>query len=311
VGNAILTARGTPAGMESSPTTTPSESARPVPPRPGASGPQFAGSARLIVPAKRRLRLRDLPAQLPVIRVVAARDYKVKYKQSLLGPLWLFIQPVALLGALVIAFNRVTTVSTGGVPYVLFALVGLAVWAFFQASAHMGTASLITNYQLVRRTPCPRFAFPLSAAIASLPSLAIPAVTALVVAGVGGHLSPRALLLPLGVVWLFVFTVGVVAITSSLAVQFRDIISALPFLLQVGVFVAPVGYSTAHLSSGIKLLISLNPLTGIIETWRWMILRGEAVATLPLVLSLVLTAAVAVFGWLLFARLEVSMADEI
>ncbi len=299
--------------MDPTPTTARTKAPRPEsPPRTGeAALPLVVGAATLIVPTRRRLRLRDLPAQLPVIRVVAARDYKVKYKQSLLGPLWLVFQPLVMLGALVIAFDHVANVQTSGVSYVLFAMVGLSVWAFFQASVNMGTVSLVNNPNLIRRTACPRFAFPLSSVIASLPSLAIPTAAAIVLSAAEGQLSVRALLLPLAIVWVFVFTVGVVAISSPLTVRFHDIISALPFLLQVGVFVTPVGYPTSNLSPAVNALVSINPLTGIIDVWRWMLLGGESVDMLALACAISLSVATVVLGWRVFSRLEVSMADEI
>jgi len=266
--------------------------------------------ARTIRPVKRRLRFSDVFRDAPVVRVLAARDFKVKYKQSLLGPLWLIFQPLALLGAFLVAFRGLADVQSG-VPYVVFALVGLTVWAFFQASMTMGTASLITNIMLVRFTPCPRFAFPLAAVIASLPALAVTGLAALIAAAVNGAVSPRVLLLPLGVVWLFFLTCGVVALVSSLTVRYRDTLSAMPFLLQVGLFLAPVGYPLAELSSTVRALVDLNPLTGLIEAWRWMVISGYSPSVEPVAISLVETGFLVAIGWLVFSRLETTMADEI
>jgi lipopolysaccharide transport system permease protein len=266
---------------------------------------------RVIVPAKRRLKLRELLREGPVIRVLAARDFKVKYKQSVLGPLWLVFQPVMLLVAFLVAFRGLADVASSGVPYVVFALAGLTVWAFFQASMTIGVASLITNMNYVRYTPCPRAAFPLAAIIASLPAYAVTAAGALFAAAVTGFLSPRVLLLPLGLMWLSLLTAGVVAIGAALAVRYRDIISALPFLLQVGLFFAPVGYSLAELSTTVRALVYLNPLTGVIEATRWMMLEGYEASFEPIGTSLVGTALLGVVGWWLFSRLETTMADEI
>src|SRR3954454_1381542 len=91
-------------------------------------------TTRVIVPAKSRIKLRDLYRDIPVVRVLAGRDFKVKYKQSLLGPLWLVIQPLALMLAFFVAFRSLADVQTAGIPYALFALTGLCVWAFFQAA---------------------------------------------------------------------------------------------------------------------------------------------------------------------------------
>jgi ABC-type polysaccharide/polyol phosphate export permease len=245
-----------------------------------------------------------------VIGVLAARDFKVKYKQSVLGPLWLVFQPLALLAAFLVAFQGLAAVQPG-TAYVPFALVGLSVWTFFQASMTIGTASIITNGTLVRFTPCPRHAFPLAAIIASLPAYGVTIVGALVASVATGTLSARALLLPLGLVWLFLLTAGFVAISSSLTVRYRDLLSAMPFLLQVGLFLAPVGYPLYELGSTVRALVDLNPLTGVIEAWRWMVLDGYVPSFEPIGVSLVLTPIIAWIGWRIFCRLETTMSDEI
>jgi lipopolysaccharide transport system permease protein len=265
----------------------------------------------VIKPAVRRLRGRDVLREGAVIRVLAARDFKVKYKQSLLGPLWLVFQPLALLGGFLVAFRHLTNAQSSGVPYTVFALVGLSAWTYFQAAMMIGTASVITNYSLVRFTPCPRPAFPIAGVIASLPSFGVTASGAIVAAAVSGRLSPRVLLVPAGLCWLVLLTAGIVAITSAVAVRYRDVVSALPFLLQVGVFLAPVGYTLAQLSSGVRTLVELNPLTGVIEALRWMLLSGYHPSIAPIAASLALTFALSILGWRLFSRLETTMADEI
>lgn len=267
-------------------------------------------TVRVVKPVKRRLRLSDISRDRAVIGVLAARDFKVKYKQSLLGPLWLVFQPLALLAAFLVAFRELADVQLG-TPYIPFALVGLSAWAFFQASMVIGTASIISNATLVRFTPCPRHAFSLAAIIASLPAFGVTATGALTAAAVTGVLSPRALLLPFGLVWLFVLTAGFVAITAALAVRYRDLLSAMPFLLQVGLFLAPVGYPLAELGSTVRALVDLNPLTGLIEALRWMTLAHYEPSFEPIGVSLVLTPVIAVVGWLVFSRLETTMADEI
>ena len=106
-------------------------------------------------------------------------------------------------------------------------------------------------------------------------------------------------------------TAGTVGITSALTVRYRDIVSAMPFLLQVGVFLTPVGYSIAELGDTARILVELNPLTGIIEAWRWMIISGYSPSAEPILISLALTVLLAVAGWRIFTRLETTMADDI
>jgi lipopolysaccharide transport system permease protein len=267
-------------------------------------------TVQLIKPVKRRLKPRDVWRGQQVIQVMASRDFKVKYKQSLLGPLWLLFQPIALLAAFFIAFRNLANVQPG-IPYSVFALVGLSAWAFFQASMTIGSASFITNIMLVRFTPCPRFAFPIAAVIASLPTWAVTTAGALVAAVVTGSLSPRVLLMPLGLIWLLVLTFGFVALSASLSVRYRDILQALPFLLQVGLFLGPVAYPLRSLGPGVRTLVELNPLTGLIEAWRWMVVANYHVSGTLVAYSVAMSCLVAVAGWRLFARLETTMADQI
>ena len=266
---------------------------------------------RVVVPARRRIKLRDIAGHAAVIRVLAGRDFKIKYKQSVLGPLWLVFQPLALLAAFLVAFRGLGKVATSDIPYAVFTLVGLSAWTFFQASMTIGAASLLTNATFVRYTPCPRTAFPIAAVIASLPAFAVTAAGAFVCALATGVLSPRVVLLPIGLAWLLLLTLGSVALAGSLAVRYRDVIQALPFLLSVGLFFAPIGYSLAGLSPFMRKLVELNPMTGLIEAWRWMMLSGYHPRLSVILISLVMTAVVAVAGWVVFARREPTMADVI
>jgi lipopolysaccharide transport system permease protein len=266
---------------------------------------------RIIAPAKRRLRIRDLLREASVIRVLAARDFKVKYKQSMLGPLWLVFQPLALLAAFFVAFRGLADVETSGVPYAVFAMAGLTIWSFFQASMTIGSVAMISNYHLIRFTPCPRAAFPIATIIASLPSFAVTGAAALILAAATGNLSIRVLLAPVALGWLFVLTGGVVLLAAALTVRYRDLVSAMPFLLQVGVFLAPIGYSVAQLSDVVRGIVYLNPLTGVIEAWRWMLLSGYEPTFEPIAISIVMTTLLVAGGWWVFTRLETTMADDI
>lgn len=260
---------------------------------------------------KSRIHLGSIPAMLPVIRVLALRDFKAKFKQSMLGPVWIFLQPLALLAALVVGFHAVATVSTSAVPYGVFVLVALGAWTYFQASLTMGAVSLLTNAQLMQRTACPRLAFPIASLIANLPSLAIPLVAGVGAAAVAGELSPRVLLLPLGLLWLIAVTAGVVMMTSALNVRYRDLLAVLPLVLQVGVFFSPIGYQASNLPGVARVLIGFNPLAGVMETWRWMILPIHPPAAGLIATSLAVTIALVFVGWFIFTRFEPTMADVV
>src|SRR4051794_11318871 len=278
-----------------------------------ADGLKIAPAAPLeqvIAPVKHRISVRDVSANGELIRVLVTRDLKVKYKQSVLGPIWLIFQPFALLVAFVIGFQSVGHVDTGGVPYALFALTGLSVWGYFSSASATGAISLIGNTNLVRYTACPRLALTVANLLASLPAFIVPGCAAIVAAWANGYFPIGLILAPVVVVWLVLLTVAFTAIPAALAVRYHDIPAALPFLLQAGMFFAPVAYPTDQLSGVARGLVSLNPLTGVIEAWRWCVL-GVAPAGFALAASLVLTVALAVLAWTVFGRLEVTMTDDI
>jgi lipopolysaccharide transport system permease protein len=264
-----------------------------------------------IEPVKTRIRLDNIASILPVVRVLAVRDFKAKFKQSALGPVWIFVQPLALLAAFLVGFHSVAAVGTSGVPYVVFVLVALGAWTYFQTSLSMGAVSLVTNAQLLQRTACPRLAFPIASLIANLPSAAVPLSAGLVAAAATGNISPRALLLPLGLVWLLAVTAGTVAIISALAVRYRDLMAVLPLILQIGVFFSPIGYQAADLPGSARLLLGLNPLAGVMEVWRWMILPIGPPDWSLVAISGAVTVGLVVGGWFVFTRSEPTMADVV
>jgi lipopolysaccharide transport system permease protein len=251
-----------------------------------------------------------VPGYWPLIRALAKRDLKMRYKQSALGPAWVIFQPLALLAAFSIGFRSVAHVQSAGVPYALFALTGLLVWTYFQAVMMVAAGSIVVNFQLVRWTACPRLALPLATLVSNLPSLAIPFAAALIAAAAGGYLWMGSLLVPLLVLWLLVLVGTIAVFVSALSVRARDVLSVLPFLLQVTLFLSPVAYNTGQLSTALRTLIAINPLTGLIDTWRWGILHVTP-SDSAIAISLGLTAVGAVAAWHLFGRLEVRMADDI
>ena len=263
----------------------------------------------IVRPTRARARPHDIVLYAPLIRVISMRDLKARYKQSLLGPVWLVVQPLTLLGAYIVGFRGVSHIGTGHVPYAVFALAGITMWAYFQAVAVAGTASFVSNGALVGQTACPRIAFPVATLFSCLPSFLVPLVASLIASAATGVTSVRWLLLPLPALWMLFVTAGIVSITSSVTVRFRDMLQVMPFLLQLGAFVVPVGYPVATLSDKLRIVVSLNPLTGIIEAWRWAMLDGNRPYMLSLYLSLGVGALVIALGWRTFARAEVKMAD--
>jgi lipopolysaccharide transport system permease protein len=270
----------------------------------------LAPPLRVVRPTKRRLRLRDLWSTRRVSQMIGQRDIKVKYKQAALGPLWLAIAPLGMLAAISIAFSGVTAVNTGDVPYVLFALVGLVVWTYLQLSISVGSQAIVYSQTLVRRSAMPRLSLVVGSLIGNLPPLVVMLVATLGATLVLESLPVQALLVPLLVAWLIVFVGSLTLLVSAITVRFRDVIAVIPLMIQAGLFVTPVGYPIAGAPENIKLLLSLNPASGLIEAWRWSVL--DISPDLWIVAAGgAWTVVLAVAGWYVFTRLEVTFADVV
>jgi lipopolysaccharide transport system permease protein len=274
------------------------------------AAPPTSPDVRIFVPTKRRVPLRELWTSRHVARLIGARDIVVKYKQSALGPLWLLFQPLGTLAAVTLAFSAVVGVSTGQVPYVLFALVGLTVWQFVQQAMSASTESLIRNAVLVRRSACPRTALMNAQLASNVPPFIVLLTVTIIATLVSQGFSLRMLLLPLAIVWLALLAWGLVMIVGSMSARFRDTVSAIPLIAQIGIFISPIGYPVDSAHGVASVVLALNPVTGLIEAWRWCLLDSDPAGYL-LATSLVLTTLIAVGGWRLFTRMEVRFADYV
>jgi homopolymeric O-antigen transport system permease protein len=265
-------------------------------------------SLREATPTSQRVSLRDIVASIRVARIVGARDIKVKYKQSALGPLWLVIQPLGLLAAITVAFSGVTKVNTGGVPYLLFGLVGICVWNFIAMTLSVAPQAFVSNSTLVRRSPAPRPAFITATVMGNLPLLGIMLSVALIGSLIWRGPALEMLALPALVAWLLLFAWATVVLIAPIASRFRDAIAIVPLLVQAGMFISPVGYDLATAPSNIKIVLSINPVTGIIEAWRWCLLGMDASIGIVAV-GLAWTVVLLLVGWRIFVRMEYRLAD--
>jgi ABC-type polysaccharide/polyol phosphate export permease len=280
--------------------------------RPEASGAQVSlidDALHVTVPVRRRVRLRDVWASLPVGWMLGRRDVKIKYKQSALGPLWLVLQPLGMLAAITLAFSKVTSVNTGDVPYVVFALVGLAVWTYVQMTITVAPQVLPSNQQVVRRSPCPRIAFVTGTLISVVPPLAVVLVASVAAAAISGSLGIQALAMPVMIAWLVVLMWGFTLLVTALGGRFRDAVAVAPVVVQAGIFLTPVGYPLDAAGSFAKVL-AFNPASGVIEAWRWSLL-GIAPDAFAVAVALGETLAVILLGWYVFGRMETRFSDYV
>jgi ABC-2 type transport system permease protein/lipopolysaccharide transport system permease protein len=266
-----------------------------------------------------RRRIRPLPAlkELWAFReltiTLAERDLRVRYKQAVLGVAWAVIAPVVMMVAFTVLFNRFAKIDTGGVPYALFSYLGLLPWTFFSSSVSNGGLSLVTNSELLNKLYCPREVFPIAAIADALADLLIASCVLLLLFPITGF-APKAqsYYLPLLLIVMIVFTLGVTLAVSAIVVYARDLRLVLPLAMQVGLFVTPVVYGAGSISSSKAFLLAfsaINPLVPVIDGMRDTVLSGLAPNWMSLAVGSVSALLYLTGGFLLFKRLETGMAD--
>lgn len=240
------------------------------------------------------------------------RDLKVRYKQTLLGVSWIFLQALLATAVFSAFFSSMSESAPYGLPYPIFALAGVVPWLLFASGVTNGTTSLVANEQLVRRVYFPRYLIPLGAVLSGLVDGALGVVLLAVTALIYG-VAPSAswLCLPLILGLCALTTTAIAAILAALNVRFRDVQHVVPFFTQMFFFLSPVVYSADALSAPWRTLYALNPLVGIIETMRWAVAGSGSLPALDLVLSVAVTIVVLVGGGFVFRNLERRFADVI
>ena len=255
---------------------------------------------------------RDLWRYRELAGFLAWRDIKVRYKQAALGVAWAVIQPAVQTILLSFVFGKLAGMSSGDVPYELLVLCGTLPWQLFTGAFNGAGNSLVGNSHLISKVYFPRLIVPLSALGVALIDFAI--VLAFAVPTVAFfHAAPdwRILLLPLFMILAVGIAFGAGLWITALTVRFRDFRFITPFLLQVGFFVTPIGYTTAAAPRW-QSLLALNPLTSVVDGVRWSLLRGSSNLSLHgLALSVGAAVLLVVTGVWYFRRTERQFADII
>ena len=204
------------------------------------------------------------------------RDVKVRYKQTAIGVLWAILQPVLTTAIFTIIFTQFARFDSINIPYPLFALSGLLIWLFVNTAITTASNSLVSNVSLVTKVYFPRLIIPFSATLAGLIDLALgSAILIVLMIYYGVNLSWQILLAPLFVIQAILLTISLGTIFSALNVRFRDVKFALPFALQIWMFLSPVFYPAESLSGKWRGLLMINPLTGILQGFRASLFGGE------------------------------------
>jgi lipopolysaccharide transport system permease protein len=256
---------------------------------------------------------RDLWRYRELFYFLAWRDILVRYKQTVIGFLWAILRPLLTMLVLVIVFGKLAKLPSDGVPYPILVFAALLPWQFFANAFSEAGNSLIGNSNMLSKVYFPRLVIPTSAVIVSFVDFLI---SGLILVGLmvwyGFFPDWRILTLPLFVLFAFTAAMGAGLWIAALNVKYRDFRFIIPFVVQFGLYVSPVGFSSAIVPEQWRLWYSLNPMVGVIDGFRWAILGGNTQLYWPgFYLSIVLVLALLASGIVYFRKTEKTFADVI
>ena len=260
---------------------------------------------------------RDLWRYRELFYFLAWRDILVRYKQTAIGVAWALVRPLLTTLVFTVIYSKVAGLpAAGNVPYALMVFAAMLPWQFFSTSLSEASNSLIGNANLISKVYFPRLIVPASAVITSLVDFAISFVILLgLFAWYRFVPSWQFLTLPLWTAWAFLAALGPGLYITALNVKYRDFRYVIPFIVQFGLYVSPVGFSSAVLCSKLHLpraVYSLNPIVGVIDGFRWAIGRGAEPLYWPgLLVSALVTAGFLWLGVWYFRKMERTFADVI
>lgn len=261
---------------------------------------------------------RDLWRYRELLSILAWRDISVRYRQTVVGVAWALLQPLLTMLVMTAIFGKVAKLpSDGAAPYSIMVLAGLLPWLFFSTAIAMGSQSLVVNAPLISKVYFPRLIIPASSVIACFADFLVSfAILMGMMLWFGFWPDWRILLLPVFVGLTFLAAMGPCVWIAALNVKYRDFRYVVPFFVQFGLYVSPVGYSSTvireRFGDAVFTLYSLNPMVGIIDGFRWCILRGETTLYWPgFIVSMALVFLLLVAGIWHFRNAEASFADVI
>jgi lipopolysaccharide transport system permease protein len=243
---------------------------------------------------------------------LAWRDLLVRYKQTVIGVSWALIRPMVTMVVLTLVFGKLAKLDSGGVPYPLLVLCGMLPWQFFASAFSDSGHSLVTNSGMISKVYFPRLIVPASSLITSLADFVIAAGLLAILMMWYGHAPGAAVLwLPAFVILAIATAFGAGLWVAALMVRYRDFRFIVPFVVQLGLYVSPVGFGSRLVPEEWRNLYSFNPMTGVIEGFRWTLLGTEPPQWQGLLVSSSVVAVLVVTGLRYFRRTERSFADVI
>jgi len=247
-----------------------------------------------------------------LLYTLSAHRISVRYKQTTLGFAWAVVQPLLMMSIFTAVFSRLARMPSDGVPYALFAYSALLPWTFFNTAVSSATNSLVSHTQLITKVYFPREILPITYLVAALFDFAIGFIVLVaLMAWYGFPLTAQAINLVPIVGLLCAWALSVSLVLAAIQVRFRDIGVALPVLLQVLMFASPIIYPLSVVPAGWRYWYLLNPMAGIVSSFRDILLRHTAPDPYPLAMACIVTAVMLPGTYLFFKHAEATMADLI
>jgi lipopolysaccharide transport system permease protein len=257
---------------------------------------------------------RDLWRYRELFQVLAWRDLSVRYKQTVIGVVWALIRPLLAVLVFTIIFGRIAGLpSDGSAPYPLMVFAGMLPWSFFSTGLTDASNSLVNSAHLISKVYFPRLIVPLATVVVAFADFLINFVVLLALLAWYGFVPGwQFVLLPAFIILACVVTIGPSLWITALNVRYRDFRYIIPFIVQFGLYVSPVGFTSNVIPEQWRFLYSLNPMVGVIDGFRWCILGGESRLYLPGLLASVIVAGLFLWGGIRqFRKTERSFADMI
>jgi len=256
---------------------------------------------------------RDLWRYRELFYFLAWRDMLIRYKQTVVGIAWAVIRPLLTMIILTLVFGKLGKMPSGGVPYPLLVFCGMLPWQFFSTALSESGSSLITNSNLISKVYFPRLIVPSSSVISSFVDFIISALfLALLMVWYRFLPPPTIVFLPIFASLVLIASFGVGLWIAALMVEYRDFRFIVPFIVQFGLYLSPVGFLSSVVPDRFRLLYSVNPIVGVIDGFRWCLLGGQNTIYLPgLAVSVAATVVLTVTGIWYFRKTERTFADII
>ncbi len=263
------------------------------------------------------LRLRDIWQFRDLLMLFVHRDFVAYYKQTILGPLWFFIQPLLTTLVFTVIFGRIAKIPTDGLPPVLFYLAGVTSWNYFADCFKKTSNSFTQNAHIFGKVYFPRVIVPLSIVITNLISFGIQLLLFLafvfyfIYSGANVHPNLFILLFPVIVIMMGIMGLGLGMLVSALTTKYRDLQFLIVFGIQLLMYATPVIYPVSSIPEKYQLFVLLNPMSSIIETFRYSFLGVGSFSYSGLLYSLIFTIVIFVFGLLVFNKTEKNFMDVV